>query len=308
MKALSSRTRRKYRILFTILFCVAVPFLFIYMTGYRFGSDWFNLVETGGIYVYSDSSDVKISVDGALARETNFFRRGAFVQDLQPGEYEITAEKQDFETWNKFVDVEGVMVTEASVFLVRSQPILEPVLVTTVTSTSTTNSTTKSTTTSATSSKQIAYLESVLLAGSTTLLSAKERDNITISFSTTTKDVIAEWQESTSTVPSYFCVREKIREKVLSVTSGKIQEVCSKKITIFDYLNNILTQPMQIEFYPGRNDVILVKNSMGIFAYEIDIRRPQAIRTVYKGKADLVVADGAIYIRANKVWYKVILD
>lgn len=255
-----------------------MPVLFLYVTGYRVGDTWLSLVETGGIYIYTDQTEVRISIDGEFARQTSFFRRGAFVQDLRPGTYEVSAEKDAYFPWRKQLPVTGSRVSEASVLLVRQSPILEIV-----------------STTTATSSEQARFLNALLKSGTSTLLTPKLRDPLTLSYSTSTKLLTATWLEATSTAPSYFC----------SVNG------CEKTLVIYDANKPSHDLPIHFEFMPGRTDAVLIQTKAGLYSYELDVRSPQNVYAVYAPQGGMfnghfIVHDQSIYIQTNNAWYRII--
>jgi len=243
----------------------------LYSAGYRFDKDWKSLVRTGGIYIYSNT-DVRISVNDSEARETNFFRRGIFVQELRPGTYSVVAEKDGYQRWSKQLPVEASRVTEASAFLVRSSPILE------IVSTST-----------ATSTQQLSYLSGLFKAASTTQLTAKQKEQVRVYIATSTRNIHVSTDMATSSLPAYFCVG-----------------TCGKDITIYTS-GATNTRPVHFEFFPNRDDVVIVQTADGIYAYEIDIRSPQNSYQIFPGKAEFVISDEVIYIRTNTGLYRVIM-
>lgn len=278
MKPLSNRVRNTYRILFFIVFLLFVPVLFLYVTGYRLGDTWLSLVETGGIYIYTDQTEVRISVDGEFARQTSFFRRGAFVQDLRPGVYEVSAEKDGYFPWRKKLPITGSRVSEASVLLVRQSPILEIV-----------------STTTATSSQQARLLNTLLKSGTSTVLAPKLRDPLKLSFSTSTKVLTAEWLDATSTAPSYFCA----------------DSVCVRRLVVYDANKPGHDMPLHFEFMPGRTDAVLIQTKAGIYAHELDIREPQNVYPVFAPQEGIfrgyfLVNDQSVYIQTNNAWYRII--
>jgi hypothetical protein len=271
MKPLEHHVRTRYRILFFGVFLLIVPILFLYSAGYRFDKDWRSLVRTGGIYIYSNT-DVRISVNDSEARETNFFRRGIFVQELKPGTYSVIAEKDGYQSWSKQLPVEASRVTEASAFLVRTSPILE------IVSTST-----------ATSTQQLSYLSGLFRAASSTKLVAKEKEQYRAYIATSSRSIHISTDMATSSLPGYFCVI-----------------ACTKDIIVYTP-SGTTTQPIHFDFFPNRDDVVVVQTVDGIYAYEIDVRSPQNSYQIFPGKAEFVISDEVIYIRTNTGLYRVVM-
>lgn len=121
VKPLSRNYRRLYFGSLLFIFVVAVPFLLLYATGYRFhnGTD---LISTGGVYVGADSSGSEIFINNELVRETRTFRRGFYAQNLEPGIHRVHVQKEDHHTWVKELSVSPHRVTEAQAFNIPLEP------------------------------------------------------------------------------------------------------------------------------------------------------------------------------------------
>ena len=100
----------------TTIFVVALPFLFLYATGYRFTFDKGTLIGTGGIYVAAERTGAEIYIDNELVRETRAFRRAFYAQSLDPGTHRVHVQKEDHHTWVKELPVYPHLVTEAQAF------------------------------------------------------------------------------------------------------------------------------------------------------------------------------------------------
>jgi hypothetical protein len=98
------------------IFLVALPFLFLYATGYRFTFNDGTLVGTGGIYVAAERTGAEIYIDGELVRETRVFRRAFYAQSLDPGTHRVHVQKDGHHTWVKELPVYRHLVTEAQAF------------------------------------------------------------------------------------------------------------------------------------------------------------------------------------------------
>lgn len=118
--------RRLYFGALLTIFVIAVPFLLLYATGYRFqnGTD---LVSTGGVYVGADSSGSEIYINNELVRETRVFRRGFYAQNLEPGTHRVHVQKEDHHTWVKELSVSPHRVTEAQAFNIPLEPTLREI-------------------------------------------------------------------------------------------------------------------------------------------------------------------------------------
>jgi hypothetical protein len=117
MEPLSLTHRRITFFLLVTLFVVALPFLFLYATGYRFSfSNISGFTPTGGIYVAAERSGAEIYIDGELVRETRAFRKAFYAQGLTPGTHRVYVQKEGHHTWVKELPVYPYLVTEAQAF------------------------------------------------------------------------------------------------------------------------------------------------------------------------------------------------
>ena len=110
--------RRRYTFFFlALLFLGALPFLYLYATGYRFDlGEETPFISTGGIYVAAERTDASIYVDEKLVRETRAFRKAFYAQGLEPGTHRVHVQKEGHQTWVKELPVYPHLVTEAQAF------------------------------------------------------------------------------------------------------------------------------------------------------------------------------------------------
>lgn len=117
LKPLPYQHRRLTFVSLLLLFIVALPFLFLYATGYKFEfGERANIVSTGGIYVAAERTGAEIYIDNELVRETRVFRRAFYAQNLLPGTHRVHVQKEGHHTWVKELPVEAHLVTEAEAF------------------------------------------------------------------------------------------------------------------------------------------------------------------------------------------------
>lgn len=117
VQPLPYRHRSRFFYLLLTVFLVALPFLFLYATGYRFDfGSTASLVKTGGIYIAAERSGAEIYIDNELVRETRVFRRAFYAQNLAPGTHRVHVQKDDHHTWVKELPVYPHIVTEAQSF------------------------------------------------------------------------------------------------------------------------------------------------------------------------------------------------
>lgn len=100
-----------------VTFFAMVPIVIAYALGYRFDDSW-RLRKTGGLYVTSDISGSKIYLDNKLVKTTNLFQGGAFIDNLTPGNYMISVSKENYLPWEKKLNVESQLVSEAKALLI----------------------------------------------------------------------------------------------------------------------------------------------------------------------------------------------
>jgi len=263
----------------------------MYTDGYRINGK-FEIVETGGIYVYSPQAGSEIFINNKKQDKTTIFNKDFFVQNLKPGTYKILIAKEGFWPWAKEVEVHERHVTEAIAFLIPKEPDWEIVPEYT-TNTDATNSTT----TEAKKEPNTEYKKILAMF--------EERDNnkntLGLKTGTTTAEKIEElskrkrtglwhedtqifaiWLEDEESIPNHFC-RDEICQNPLLVFSGT-EEVRS------------------LGFYPGREDLILVAVGTGIYALEIDGRVHQNFQPLYKGISPVfVLKNNTIYAKDGDI-------
>ncbi len=117
VQPLPYRDRRKFFVFLVAVFLIALPFLYLYATGYRFDfRKPTNLVSTGGIYIAVDRTGAEIYVDDELVRETRAFRRAFYAQSLDVGTHRVHVQREGYHTWVKELPVSKHRVTEAEAF------------------------------------------------------------------------------------------------------------------------------------------------------------------------------------------------
>lgn len=91
--------------------------------------------------------------------------------------------------------------------------------------------------------------------------------------------VRAEWLEATSTAPYYFCEE---------------RAVCQKNINIWTANSQIDT----IDFFPGREDAILISFDNAIYALELDTSTYHNIYPIFRGQdPDFRISGGVVYVK-----------
>lgn len=292
-----------------IIFFIIIPLITLYTSGYRLQG--FNLVETGGIYIYSPENESSIYIDGKKKKETGIFQKDWFVQNLKPGSYEILISKKGFWPWLKKVEVEEKRVTEAIAFLVPKELDAEiiPNQISGETATSTVSNPEYERinklfddTFNPTQKIETQKVDLPSIDGGVTSVNASvngdnyipeekksfekisRRDRVEIWVEE--NQIFAKWLKDKEDMPNFFC-----RDKN-----------CIDKVTVFSSIEPIRA----IDFYPGRNDVVLVAVSNGIYAIEIDARKNQNFQPIYKGTSPLfMISDKQFYIKDQENIFKV---
>lgn len=113
----------------TGIFVAALPFLFLYASGYRFEFGKTGLVSTGGLYIAAERTGAQIFINDELVRETRVFRRAFYAQGFPEGTHKVHVTKEGHHTWVKELPVYSHLVTEAQAFnlpLVPEATIIAP--------------------------------------------------------------------------------------------------------------------------------------------------------------------------------------
>lgn len=291
MEPFSLKKRRTYFYVLLALFFIVIPFITLYTSGYRIGSD-FTIVETGGMYIYSPEATSSIYIDDKKKKETGVFQKDWFVQDVKPGTYTILIVKDGFWPWMKEVTVSERKVAEAIAFLIPKDPewtIVSKTLeewngkaTTTrknpdytnalsffaekkqLEKTGETKNSDKTATTTVQTEKTV-VMEKVSQHGRVGLTKEGNR-------------IIAYWLKRPKDLPNYFCRGD----------------ICTSPIIAFSSVVPIRS----FDFYPGRDDVMLIAIQDGIFAVEIDARKLQNFQPIYKGASpDFRFGDGDFFVK-----------
>lgn len=117
-------TLRKRRILFVILFLVFLilsPAIIFYSLGYKLDIKTFTLQKTGGIFVDINYDTHRININDKIRKDVSrsaFFPQGTLIPNLMPKPYKVEIIKEEFELWQKYLEVKSGLVTEIkNVFL-----------------------------------------------------------------------------------------------------------------------------------------------------------------------------------------------
>lgn len=120
---LPKRKRQITFLLFTLIFVVSLPFLYLYATGNKLDfKNPDNVIGTGGMYIAVERTGAEIYIDGELVKETRIFRRAFYAQNVVPGTHRVHVQKEDHHTWVKELPVAAHLVTEAQAFNLPNVP------------------------------------------------------------------------------------------------------------------------------------------------------------------------------------------
>lgn len=286
-----SQKRLFISLFFVLLFFLFIPVVLLYSMGYRLGENY-SLTPTGGLYVFYPESGAQVYLNGTLSDQTSLFTRGIFIDKLSSAVYDVEVKKQGYLSWHKKVNVVERRVAE-------SYPYLIPEVISTstvprfitlgsgATVTNTLYGEVRDLFASSTATSTATLLKDISKSTSTTVIASSTgevRKNIEISLEG--KQVIASWKGGRDSTPFYFCdVQRTVCDDTLLVTEGDIKHV---------------------EFYPGRNDVILYSTKEGIFVTELDKREPQNTHKLLSGNLEFKESGQRIFIKEKTNYYELL--
>lgn len=294
MKPLSKKRRRVYFIIFCIIFVIGAPFFIMDAKGYKF--NWTGVIkvsQTGGLYISTDQSGIEIYVDNELVRKTSIVQKSIFVQNLKPGSYEVRVTKEGLQEWSKTLKVFPEIVTEARSFLVRSEP--ELVEVPKLLSPQGTNGTTSSRSLLAKNPEydpiNALFLPPVVSKTVPTKLSTTSQDSKTLGdifVKNEAGKLHVSWIGAVDSLPNYFC-----------------ENITCKQEIVIKAPSNVLS----FDFYPGRNDLLILRLKNGVYVSEIDDRSRQNIQKITsESDFDFRIKDGKkLYLKKDGKIYSVSL-
>lgn len=291
MKPLSKKKRRGYFIVLLFIFIIGAPLFILDAKGYRL--DWSGVLkisQTGGLSIITDQSGIEIYVNHVLETKTSIFHKIVVVQGLKPGMYEINVSKEGLQSWNKTLKVFPEVVTEARSFLMKSNPeLLEiPKLLTQSLG-------------ATTSPRKISLKNPDFDAVNTLFLplvvktppikSATTSPNVKMLGDLLIKNddgkLRALWTGGADSIPSYFCENITCKSEVVISAPSLV---------------------LSFDFFPGREDLLILRTENGIYVSEVDDRSPQNIQKIISGQGyDFRIKDGKIYLKKDGSVYSVSL-
>jgi hypothetical protein len=113
-------TRRIIFFIFILIFLIVTPGVLLYATGYSF--DWENkqIIKTGSFYFQSLPDSAKILIDGKEIDKTP-----SYIARQNPGTYGIQISKEGFTSWQKKLNIQAQLTTEArNIMLIPQKPLV----------------------------------------------------------------------------------------------------------------------------------------------------------------------------------------
>lgn len=275
-KSVSKRSRLVYFVVFVTVFVIGIPILIFYSVGYSL-DEAFGISIRGGIYVFVPEPDTSVFIGNELKKVTGFFQREVLVKNLRPDQYLVLVANDKFWPWAKFVDVRRGEVEPLFPFLVPKVVVATEVADQDLDHRMVTGLFENDQTIATSTSVAITKIPESLV-----------RRRVKVWLDGTR--IFAEWQGSGDSAPRYFCDEER---------------KCLEPILVFDSSTPI----SDFDFYPSRNDAVIMSLNNGIYAVELDRRQYQNFYPIYRGLSPEFRIDGSrIYIKEGEVFSVINLE
>lgn len=122
IKPMSRSLRRLTFLTLCTVFICAIPFLFLFATGYRLDfSGTGNLISTGGVFIAVEQEEVEAYIDDELVPARRF-RSAFYAHSIEPGTHRVHVQKEGHHTWVKELPVYPHLVTEVQAFNLPLRP------------------------------------------------------------------------------------------------------------------------------------------------------------------------------------------
>ncbi len=282
-KPIPYKFRLAYFFAFILAFMVGFPILVFYSAGYSFDNtlgNTFGFSIRGGIYVFTPEPNTSIFVGNELKSVSGFFNKEVLISKLKPDQYLVLAANENFWPWAKLVEVKRGEVEPLF-------PLLVPKVIQTEEIKKTDSSyeevldlfavnelLTKPTNISKTT---------IVANGATSTVESITRRDVKIWLEGNT--VYGQWIGDEDEAPKYFCVLDILKDDETN---------CTDQILVF----NSFVPIKSFDFYPQRDDAIILALENGIFAIEIDRRTYQNFYPMYRGELpDFRVDRSQIYVK-----------
>ncbi len=275
LKPMSRRTRFTLALTAFLAFVVMVPALVLYASGYRFstvqGESGF--LPLGALSIAVPDREATLFVDGVAIEEPGLFADSFFLRNIVPGPHTLDIIASGTIPWHREVYVMPTKVSYAFPFILAQDSVA-----------------TRVTTASSTySSVSKAFASSSPMDLATSSISARIRGNVAV-WVEDGHTILVEWRGYLSETPYFFC----------SVVDAR--ELCLNQIFI-----PIKAKVVDMDFFPGREDVLMVTTDQGLFALEMDGRTERALLPLYAGqKVASLIDSGRIYVKDSKGIFEVL--
>jgi len=316
--AFTPKKRLLYFFLTGIIFIVGVPVIVFYSLGYRLTDD-FDLVKRGGVYISVPQSEAAIIVNNTLRTRTQFLNHDYFSQNLTPGIHWAAVRHSEHHEWYKEFEVRPQTVAPLYPFLVprvyETRVVLPPVATSTVDQAATGTpqvaatgtlaeesdegeeyqrvnalfDITQSATSSEVGGRDTLFANAVVRNTATTTAATATPDSIPVHKRIAGNDTVL-WFDG-NTVYAYWDDENWIPQRFCN------EVTCTQPMPVIT-----VNEPIRhLDFYPGRDDVILFTLSDGLYVAEIDKRPRQVFRRIFEGRGiDFRIEDNDLYVKEGE--------
>ena len=95
------------------LFFLITPTVILYSQGYRFDFENKKITQTGGLFLKVSPRSADIYLDETLTDKTDFLFGSVLIENLVPKKYKIRVEKENYEPWEKILEIKEKQVANA---------------------------------------------------------------------------------------------------------------------------------------------------------------------------------------------------
>ena len=225
-------------------------------------------------------SGAEIFLESVPQKDMKSMKQGFLIDDMYPGKYLVSVKKDGFTSWSKDIVVRGEKVTEVYPLIVPLDIVRNEI-----------SRQVESQRGFFRSATPTSMITNDLFVGVLGLFSEDDDSGIIARRAVTVwkngREVKYRWVGGSSSGIPYFCGNQN----------------CVATSTAYTALEPI----GRIDFYPGRNDVVLLGLASGIYALEIDNRLPQHLVQIYSGtNVDFRVEDNeTMYVRDGQRLFQV---
>jgi hypothetical protein len=289
--------RLAYFLFFVLVFIVGIPILVFYSAGYKI-DETFGLSIRGGIYAYTPEPGTSVFIGNELKNTSGFFNKEVLVGGLKPEQYLVLATNEKYWPWAKIVNVKRGRVEALFPFLVPK--VVEATEI-------------ESTDEDYEEFMELFEEKDNLIDSLTSDSSGRgvgssgvSKRNVSNDVATSTEEVFdtvvrrhtevwidenklyARWLGRGDAAPNYYCY------VTVSPNNNREHEICSEPILVFSSSVPVRT----FDFYPYRDDAIILALDNGVYAVENDFRAYQNFYPLYRGKdPDFRVYKNQVYVR-----------